>query len=183
MHAVDHALDEDLIVGLHGLVFRGVFPLYAGSIRGTAAHQHNFEIEFGARRGVTARDVPAVLAELGATSVGLVQQLDAQRAAQSEHDFVGDLLLAASYVHCRLIEIHPFVDGNGRTARLCINNFLRRYGLWPLPIERPGAAAYINAAEQFLIDGSPAPFARLLQGLLRRQQDDELYRGLDSHLT
>jgi fido (protein-threonine AMPylation protein) len=182
LHAADHLLDERLITSLHHLVFQGVFPQFAGSIRGPAAHQHNFEIGFGARRGTPARDVPTRMSELGAASVDLIRRLDEQRAANQERDFVGDLLLAAGYVHCRLIEIHPFVNGNGRTARLCVNYFLRRYGLWPLPIERPETTAYIQAAEQFHIDGSVEPFARFLRGLLQRRQDDELRRELPPHL-
>lgn len=34
----------------------------------------------------------------------------------------------ASLIHYRLVEIHPFTDGNGRTARLLMNLFLMRHG-------------------------------------------------------
>ena len=33
----------------------------------------------------------------------------------------GDMLMKAIETHYRLVTIHPFVDGNGRTARLLLN--------------------------------------------------------------
>ncbi len=46
-----------------------------------------------------------------------------------------DLLIAAAAAHHRLLWIHPFLDGNGRVARLFTDAYLRRagvdgYGLW-----------------------------------------------------
>ena len=49
--------------------------------------------------------------------------------------------------HSRLVEIHPFSDGNGRTARLVMNAGLWRGG-YPLAIVEPeDRAAYIDTLE------------------------------------
>jgi len=37
-------------------------------------------------------------------------------------------LRCAALAHHRLAEIHPFIDGNGRTARLVMNLILMRAG-------------------------------------------------------
>lgn len=37
-------------------------------------------------------------------------------------------LLIAAYLHEELVRIHPFIDGNGRTARLLSNLYLLRHG-------------------------------------------------------
>ncbi len=39
----------------------------------------------------------------------------------------------AAIIHYKLVEIHPFSDGNGRTARLLMNLFLMKYG-YPITI-------------------------------------------------
>jgi len=41
----------------------------------------------------------------------------------------------AALAHFRLVDLHPFVDGNGRTARLLMNLILLRNG-YPLAVIR-----------------------------------------------
>ena len=54
---------------------------------------------------------------------------------------------AAVEAHSRLVEIHPFSDGNGRTARLLMNAVLWR-GFYPPAIVEPAdRAAYIDTLE------------------------------------
>jgi Fic family protein len=57
-------------------------------------------------------------------------------------------LLKALEAHYKLVEIHPFADGNGRTARLLMNLILMRAGYWPMvitPIERKRYISSINS--------------------------------------
>ena len=64
--------------------------------------------------------------------------------------------------HRRLVDIHPFNDGNGRTARLLMNLILIRGGYPPVavrPVDRP---AYIRALERHQADGDQGEFNRLL---------------------
>ena len=49
--------------------------------------------------------------------------------------------------HSRLAEIHPFSDGNGRTARLLMNAVLWRGGYPPAIVEPADRAAYIDTLE------------------------------------
>jgi Fic family protein len=50
--------------------------------------------------------------------------------------------------HSRLVEIHPFSDGNGRTARLLMNAVLWRGGYPPAIVEPADRAAYVDTLEQ-----------------------------------
>jgi fido (protein-threonine AMPylation protein) len=58
-------------------------------------------------------------------------------------------LRVASYVHCEVIRIHPFVNGNGRVARLCLNYFARRYGMRAISFERTNGD-YLDANRTWL---------------------------------
>jgi Fic family protein len=50
----------------------------------------------------------------------------------------------AAMAHHRLVSIHPFVDGNGRTARLVMNLILMRAGYPPTVILRVNRRQYYN---------------------------------------
>ncbi len=63
-------------------------------------------------------------------------------------DYKEDGILKAIEAHYKLVAIHPFIDGNGRTARLLMNLILLRAKVLPLiiaPRERKQYLAYINA--------------------------------------
>ncbi len=47
--------------------------------------------------------------------------------------------------HCRLVTIHPWVDGNGRTARLLMNMMQMEQGLLPSILKKEHKAEYIVA--------------------------------------
>lgn len=53
------------------------------------------------------------------------------------------VLLAAQF-HYRFIRIHPFDDGNGRTARLLMNFILMQYGYPPVIIKTEDKQNYFN---------------------------------------
>jgi Fic family protein len=54
----------------------------------------------------------------------------------------------AALAHHRLAAIHPFVDGNGRTARLVMNLLLMRDGSPPAVIQRANRRQYYRVLAQ-----------------------------------
>ncbi|MDE1974998.1 MAG: Fic family protein [Patescibacteria group bacterium] len=50
--------------------------------------------------------------------------------------------------HYRLVSIHPFSDGNGRTARLLMNAILMQNGFSPLVIPKEARKGYVTSLEK-----------------------------------
>lgn len=64
-------------------------------------------------------------------------------------DHLHPIILAAE-MHERLVSIHPFIDGNGRTARLIMNIILLQHGFTIVNIKggKKSRLAYYNALEK-----------------------------------
>jgi Fic family protein len=60
--------------------------------------------------------------------------------------------------HYRLVTIHPFSDGNGRTARLLMNLILMRAGIAPLVIGPEDRVTYIEALQARQVGGDEVPW-------------------------
>ncbi len=73
-----------------------------------------------------------------------------------------DALTIAAYAHARLVEIHPFADGNGRAARLLANLILLRLGRPPCAVHADDRIAYFGALDAFHIEGELEPFKSFL---------------------
>ena len=81
----------------------------------------------------------------------LLQDLmeDYFRFYDQHYDKLHPVILAAE-MHQRLVTIHPFIDGNGRTSRLIMNLILLQYG-FPLAIiggDYESRMAYYDALEK-----------------------------------
>lgn len=70
-----------------------------------------------------------------------------------------DTAPAASFeAHYRLVAIHPFADGNGRTARLLMNLLLLRGGYPPVAVQPVQRAEYLDTLEHASLTDDLAPF-------------------------
>ncbi len=58
-------------------------------------------------------------------------------------------LLAAAVAHTWFVSIHPFIDGNGRVARLLLNLLLMRYGFPIAIISKEDRIRYYDTLEEF----------------------------------
>ncbi len=82
---------------------------------------------------------------------------------ETEKERMHPVLLAAE-MHERLVTIHPFIDGNGRTARLLMNLILLRHGyaIAILKGNTDSRLAYYNALAAVQNDANTAPFYELI---------------------
>jgi fido (protein-threonine AMPylation protein) len=126
---------------------------YAGEVRDSDPEFPeliDYEVGVGRHFGVPSRDVPVALVRFehdlaNAVTVADEQLLDlAGIEAAGAHMYV----TLAAVAHGEWIRIHPFANGNGRTARLWTHWLAARYNLPPLMRvkPRPNDRAYTRAA-------------------------------------
>ena len=121
-------LTETDIRQLHHLVVRRSHPEIAGRYASQARYvltdtgRHNFP---------SPAEVPALMGDLGRW---LAVAPDTPEAAFS--------------AHYRILEVHPFEDGNGRTGRLLMNLILIRAGYPPIAVRPEDRPAYIGALQE-----------------------------------
>ncbi len=81
---------------------------------------------------------------------------------------------AAFEAHFRLTAIHPFGDGNGRTARLLMNLLLIREGYPPIAVRPEDRKSYLDALERGSLADDLQPFQSLMHERLNAALDEYL---------
>ena len=61
-------------------------------------------------------------------------------------------IIRAAMLHILFVEVHPFIDGNGRTSRLLLNLELMKSGYPPIIIRIENRLAYFNALNKAYIN-------------------------------
>ena len=102
-------IDEQAVKDIHRTIVAGIEEQYAGRYRDV-----NVRILGAAKSPPRFEKVPEIMAEY-------VKRID-----QNPEGY--NAIEMSAFIHYRLVEIHPFTDGNGRTARLIMNLFLMRHG-------------------------------------------------------
>lgn len=168
----------------HRQIYRGVrlpVPYYAGEIRDSDPdfpELYGYEVGVGPHLGVPSRLVPEQLAEFEETlreAVGVLDTVLPAGNRPSDAQARSIVSLCAN-AHGEWIRIHPFANGNGRTARLWVNWCALRYGLPPfLRLQpRPAESLYAVAAMR-----SMEGYHRAMVVFLESELDRHL-RGLES---
>lgn len=125
---------ESDIRQMHAVVLKGIDDENAGRYRSIPV-----EISGSAYKPPGPESVPAQMEDfarwLGSTSVVTSDQASPEA------------LIRAAVAHTWFVSIHPFVDGNGRVARLLMNLLLMRYGYPIAIITKEDRLRYYDALE------------------------------------
>lgn len=76
-----------------------------------------------------------------------------------------DIMEYISYSHLQLAKIHPFLDCNGRLARLVLNYELMFNGFMPVIITVNEREQYFKVLEAFKVEKEITPFVKFLNDL------------------
>ena len=76
--------------------------------------------------------------------------------------------------HYNLVSIHPFIDGNGRVARLLMNTLLMQDGFPPLIIPKETRRAYVVSLEKGQTTGVNDDYYRFMYERLIASMEEYL---------
>ncbi|MFN8260587.1 MAG: Fic family protein [Chitinophagales bacterium] len=125
----DYVLRSIDILSLHGLVLRSIEDDFAGRIRN------------GGVRIVGANFIPPNANKVSGLLDELIEFVNTNPMG------LNDIVLSTIFHH-KLVWIHPFFDGNGRTVRLAMNLLLMRSGFPPAIILKNDRKKYYEALNQ-----------------------------------
>ena len=147
----DTVLSEYLLNSIHNIVLGGIRPHDAGVYR-------KLDVTITGARHIPPQSY-------------MVKKLmeDIFLWYSNQYGQLHPVLLAAD-MHEKVVGVHPWIDGNGRTSRLLMNLILMQNGF---PIARiagddDARLVYYNALEQAQVDGNSEPFRQLVASYVRQ---------------
>ncbi len=165
----------------HRQTYQGVrlpVPYYAGEIRDSDSNfpeLYGYEVKVGPNPGIASRLVPEQLAQFEANMLQVVAVLDAAipvGTIPSDPQIESVVVLCAN-AHGEWVRIHPFANGNGRTARIWVNWCALRYALPPFirMKPRPDGILYSIASMNSMLGNHQMMVAVLADMLSRRLRE------------
>jgi len=143
------ALTVHVMLEFHGLLMRGIDDTWAGRIRNDAV----------AIAGTQYRPPDADTASSG---------VDESFTRYDERKQRDHPVLVAADLHYQIARLHPFFDGNGRTARLLMNAHLLQNAYPPLIIEPDERGAYLDALDAGQETGDATAFRLFIADAMQR---------------
>jgi Fic family protein len=140
---------------------------FVGAFRGEAGLE-NIQVRIAGRYGVAAPEVAVELAHFDQILQRVIGRLDEwiPRDTELDADQLSAIVEVCAWAHAEWVRIHPFANGNGRTARLWVNSIASRYGLPPFLRLRPRPAGNYGIASERAMLGDRAPTVALFHELL-----------------
>lgn len=140
---------------------------YLGAFRGEAGLE-TVQVRVGASYGVDSAHVAEELKRFESKIQTLMAELDGLLPIGQEPDAdqLSAIIDLCAWVHAAWMRIHPFANGNGRTARLWANSVAMRYGLPPFVRLRPRPNASYGDASAKAMQGDWEPTAIVFRRLL-----------------
>nr|WP_253913425.1 Fic family protein [Pseudoruegeria sp. HB172150] len=154
---------QGLTGNLHGKVVPA--ETLSGKFRGEEGLE-GVEVRIGPHPGTPSAQVSEELAKFEETLTGAVEALDGIVHAgegPSDKDELNAVIELCAWAHAEWVRIHPFANGNGRTARIWAGFIAMRYGLPPFVRLRPRPDDGYGAACGLAMRGDWAPTAEVFR--------------------
>ncbi|MDR2685696.1 MAG: Fic family protein [Rickettsiales bacterium] len=140
-------IDENLILAIHKKILTGIDDDNAG-------HYRNVHVRISGSRVILPNHlkVPELMCEFN-------------KWLKTKTDNAVQKSITA---HFRLVSIHPFIDGNGRTSRLLMNMMLLNAGYAPIIIRKIDRRRYLMALEKYQLTQDNTQYEKFMLGALSR---------------
>lgn len=156
-------ITENTIKDIHKLILAGIDDKWAGVYRQIQVFIRGASVE-----PPTPDKVPVKMLKLA----------EWLQSIQGEHP----VKVAADF-HFRFVVIHPFIDGNGRTARLLTNLILLGHGYPIMIIKTNERTAYMQAIEKGTIAHDLTDFYSVITHAVERSLDAFIALGKGNSVT
>lgn len=103
-----------------------------------------------------------------------VRELMEYFAYDIKHKEFSSPIEKAAWIHAEFVKIHPFVDGNGRTARLMLNYQLMLDKYPPINIKKDNVKEYFTSLETYAIKNEIKEFSTLVESNIHKSLDEFL---------
>ncbi len=143
-------ITKEKIKAIHKIILASINDEWAGKYRKTEVFIRGFNVDLP-----QPHKVPYMMAELEQWLQGI-----------QEH-----AVRVAADAHYKFVAIHPFVDGNGRTARLLMNLVLLIHGYPMAIIRNEERTQYLNALNTAQTKGNLQPFYTIVASAVERMLD------------
>jgi hypothetical protein len=141
---------------------------YVGGFRGEGGELKDCEVRIGSAHGVPAADVADELRTFEIRLQRAIKELDKRYkpGVELDADGLAGVLELAAWAHTEWVRIHPFANGNGRTARLWANSIMLRYGLPPVVTLRPRPDGGYGEVAARAMNGEWEPMSTVFREML-----------------
>lgn len=140
-------LTENTIKTIHGLILKGIDQMNAGQYRSTKVLISG------------AEHIPP-------DPIFIQERMDKLMSWYRGEGQELHALERAAILHAVFVNIHPFIDGNGRTARLLLNLELMKSGYVPIVIRKEQRLAYYQALDLAATQNDYSDFIQLCGEIL-----------------
>ena len=141
-------LDQKDILQIHDIILKGISDEDAGHYRSVAVRISGSTVIL---------PIPLKVPDLMDDFITWLKQADKLHPVE-----------LAAEAHYRLVTIHPFVDGNGRTARLLMNLILLMTGYPAAIIRKRDRLVYISSLEKAQLGGSKEDYLKIISNAVDR---------------
>ena len=148
-------ISEDIIFELHKMLYSNIDKKNAGKYRDCNVLITGSEFELP-----KFNIVPQLMTEF-------VQNIEINKGEMHPIEF-------AAWLHEKLVSIHPFIDGNGRTARLLMNLALLNAGYNIITIPPVVRNDYITGLQDAQLKNNIVPFTNFISEMVLESQKEYL---------